>query len=216
MTMTKSEILKQIDKLRHMVEAMADDAPVAKAVENTVNRGRREAIAKAKAFVEHHTKNFPYINIEIIRVPRERKVVVKLHGLVTKRRAVGVAQCHPDDTYNADIGAALALARAMYKLTNKPKYAQDAKDFAAAPQPDEMVIGSVVANMTGHKVKVFAVRPEKRTLSRRPEGVGQKFVAPERGFTYLDGTPGEQWQFIDLYSKIVDDTDAEYEGGAAR
>src|SRR5699024_5597095 len=97
----------------------------------SANQQRKELIERAGEFVEEHTteisRKMAYLNsfVPLVRekgnltakfiVNAEKRTVVALihlsySGGVASR---GIAKCHPDEVFNADIGKAIALARAL-------------------------------------------------------------------------------------------------------
>lgn len=71
-------------------------------------------------------------------VNREKRTVTALIEDIRDSSIVsrGIAKCHPDDCFNADIGKAIALRRAL-KL-------EVPEEYLNAPQPEGVAIGDVV------------------------------------------------------------------------
>jgi hypothetical protein len=72
------------------------------------------------------------------KINREKRVVVallrdKLSHRISKR---GIAKCHPDDCFNADIGRAIALRRALGL--------EVPAEYLNAPQPTEVRVGDII------------------------------------------------------------------------
>lgn len=111
----------------------------------TPNEQRKAVIERAKAFVadairdnqsgfvgyEHETKTIK------LHVNKEKRAVTALvyrdydFALIAK----AIAKCAPDDVFNADIGKAIALGRAL---------GLDVSEFENAVKPTEVVVGMVV------------------------------------------------------------------------
>lgn len=127
----------------------------------TANQQRAEVNQRAREFVEDWTLknrngdefknrefpsglwfvdakgNSPTINIEFHVNAKKRTVIVLIKDLRgNKLRAKGIAKCMPGRVFNADIGKAIALARALE--IDIPQ------EFIDAIQPDVVVVGMVV------------------------------------------------------------------------
>jgi len=112
----------------------------------TPNELRKAIIAEAKAFVDaqfiegnfnvgkvvdkHHGHN----TVEFVVNPKKRTVVAILRFAYAGNRVVdkAIAKCAPDDVFNADIGKAIALGRAL---------GLDVSRFGQAVKPTEVVVG---------------------------------------------------------------------------
>lgn len=133
-------------------------------------------------------------DVEFIVNQEKRTVVALMRGKVTKKvYSKGIAKCHPDDVFNADIGKAIALGRALGK---------DVSEFENAIQPTEPVVGHVV---NGDEVSGFYRRDRKFTLTSKQ---GDTFYYAET----KEYEPNESDDFIfdDQIGKIIDDTNAQY------
>jgi hypothetical protein len=94
-------------------------------------------------------------------VNREKRTVVALlrgynTGVICYR---GIAKCHPDDCFNAHIGRAIALRRALGLEVPEA--------YLNAPQPTEVRVGDVVESR-------FLRGPERYTVVRTDEEVDEK------------------------------------------
>lgn len=111
----------------------------------TPNERRADVIKRAKAFVSAIVGNNGSFKIGIGGYPNQkvrasfhvntekRAVTVLIHGHFTgKLRGKGIAKCDPSDVFNADIGKAIALGRAL---------GVDVSEFEQAVQPTEVVVG---------------------------------------------------------------------------
>lgn len=133
-----------------------------KAPKLTPNQQRKATIERAKAFVEENVKSVSNGNwrdsgialaeecgplrIDFV-VNAEKRTVVALPKLQnipshTVSRAKAVAKCNPDDAFNADIGKAIALGRAL---------GLDVSEFEQAVQPTEVVVGMRVDTASSFK-----------------------------------------------------------------
>lgn len=186
----------------------------------TPNQRRKAIIDEAKAFVEENlAKNHPnvqcqdltngawFVNGVVVEktveadfvVNDKKRTVVALIRNVGKGkvRSKGIAKCAPDDVFNEHIGKAIALGRAL---------GLDVSEFEQAVQP-EVAPGQVV-EYGGDEIKVYAVNPTHRTHGK---GAGFKFGSIEKGFTTISENDFELWLYLKCISKIVDDTNAQYE-----
>jgi|SRR5690554_3945201 len=173
----------------------------------SANQKRKAIIDEAKAFVEkvtehigrHHSREikgygrlndvgnewilYPYFEVKSEK--REVTVVLKTrtHG---KLQSKGIAKCAPDDVFNADIGKAIALGRAL---------GLDVTRFEQAVQPTELVIGMVVEDIDDD----FPIAHGKVAEIEPKDCQGQRGYRTDKGFyAYL------------THAKILDDTEAQY------
>src|SRR5699024_12435557 len=119
-----------------------------------------------------------------------------LRGSRTKRvRVVGRANCRPDEVSNADIGKAIALARALE--IDVPN------EFLSAVQPDELV--------KGQEVELLEETVELHVKGEITEVIAENIVSFSEE-DYLDCLDWayKQTTLIGLNSKIINDTNAEY------
>lgn len=168
--------------------------------EKSKNEQRADVIKRAKAFVAEHTqKNALSGGIEGIEfgravcdvefiVNKEKRAVTLLakgvnSGTVHNR---GIAKCDPSDVFNADIGKAIALGRAL---------GVGVAEFTKAVQPTEVVVGQVVKFFAYNGREFAPARIEKVTNGNEVivEGLGRSYFAPQK-----------------TGDVITDDTDAEY------
>ncbi|UMR33985.1 hypothetical protein MJ749_14900 [Paenibacillus polymyxa] len=159
---------------------------------------RAAVIEKARADVAELERGM-YSRVEF-HVNRDKRVVT---AVIKRRssgtvRARGIAKAAPDDVFNADIGKAIALRRAL-GLTVPSEYTD-------APKPDEMHVGAVVADASG-------VVPWSTSLTEREACLDGAGHGKAWRHTHDCGWIGEN-QFV-----IIDDTDVDYgvitEGAAA-
>lgn len=136
----------------------------------TYNEQRKAIIAEAKAFVEENlSKNHRGVRpcglgvwlsdkygyritdrVEFVINAEKRTVVALIRDLGGKRAVLkAIAKCAPDDVFNADIGKAIALGRAL---------GLDVSRFEQAVKPTEVVVGQrVKGNGDPH---VYCVVPD--------------------------------------------------------
>lgn len=114
------------------------------------NQQRAELIQRAREFAEgQRSKTKCYevpdklspvpwsCDAEFIVNTKNRTVTVLLRGCTSgKLRAKGIAKCMPGDVFNADIGKAIALAKALQ--------IDISQEFLDAIQPSKAVIGTIV------------------------------------------------------------------------
>src|SRR5699024_10789964 len=126
----------------------------------------------------------------------KRTVVVLLKEQLYKRiETKGIAKCHPDEVFNADIGKAIALARALE--VDVPK------EFLNAVQTDELV--------KGQYVELLEETGELHVKGEITEVIAENIVSFSEE-DYLDCLDWayKQTTLIGLNSKIINDTNAEY------
>lgn len=127
--------------------------------QKSANERRKEAIEKAKKFVEETVKrakfgaagygwegNYTYrirpTTPDFVVNEDKRTVVALIKGTLTGQLYdKGIAKCAPSDVFNVHIGKAIALGRA---------YGLDVSEFEQAPQPDEVVPGMKVIRFNKH------------------------------------------------------------------
>lgn len=134
---------------------------LAKEKKQTPNEQRKAIIAEAKAFVDKYT---PIVQIDDTPLTSEHGDVKITLNVNSKKRTIacnvhylyvadapikrGFAKCAPDDVFNADIGKAIALGRAL---------GLDVSKFEKAVQPSEVVSGMSVSNTCSGKNNVLSV-----------------------------------------------------------
>jgi hypothetical protein len=128
-------------------------------------------------------------------VNREKRTVVALIydlalNFVKKR---GIAKCHPDDCFNAAIGRAIALRRALGL--------EVPDEYLNAPQPTEVRVGDIVETYldSGKPFKTFKV-----VRISKEDGITKLYDANSTGFVRYEPEIGD---------RIIDDSrvDAEQE-----
>ena len=181
---------------------LADIERKAKPKTQLPNEQRADVIKRAKAFVADakRTPSFGgekaylnsvdggktghWCNVEFLVNADKRTVVALMRwrydNSVTSR---GIAKCDPDDVFNADIGKAIALARALG--------VEVPTEFVKAVQPTEFVLG--------HRLYVSTQFPNELVADRTSVDKG----AVRLSFIKTHENDGE--------TRIIDDTDAVYE-----
>lgn len=183
---------------------------VAKEMKLTPNEQRKAIIDEAKAFVEdvsHRMAQYGHGNllgkhgeittnvrgyvtkVEFVVNAEKRTVVAivrNLHGHFIREKAI--AKCAPNDVFNADIGKAIALGRAL---------GLDVSKFEKAVQPSEVVEGMVVIHTEDEDVYTIEGVYEGNRYDMR-HTVGDYFEK----FPMTDG--------IENFYDIVNDTEAQY------
>lgn len=185
------------------VKADVDVAKIAESLakaigKQTPNEQRKAIIDEAKAFlveVEREQNDSKvrgkgnvfhrqYLTKTEFIVNTEKRTVVAIirtkYGttLLTK----GIAKCAPGDVFNADIGKAIALGRALGLDVNK---------FEKAVQPSEVVVGMSVKN-TGSAGGTYSI------------------TYVEDGELFIRDNGGTGPYFEDKYAVILDDSEAQY------
>lgn len=174
--------------------------------ERTPNQKRKEIIDEAKAFVEvtlaevdeqmgwQTTKIRTYkehgrLRIEFI-VNTEKRTVVALarYGNITELPDVlakGIAKCTPSDVFNADIGKAIALGRAL---------GLDVERYEKAVQPTEYTEGMFVKDISDDIEQLGERYPEEDGQ------YGKAFNIVGHGY----------WLGTTQLTQTLDDTEAQY------
>lgn len=153
----------------------------AKASKPTPNEQRKAVIKRANAFVAKHLN----IGDEVVIAENLRKVTVIVGAWTTFPVGlvrVGVSKCAPDDVFNADIGKAIALGRAL---------GLDVSEFENAPKPTEVVVGMRV---------LYAVDKKRGVMTVISDDRGSNYPANETKLSLAKT----------LTSVIIDDTEAQY------
>jgi len=152
---------------------------------------RDEIVAKAKEDVEDLVRRHFVSKADFIVNAAKRTVVALgkswVDGRILRR---GIAKCAPDDCFNAHIGKAIALRRAL-RLEVPSEYLN-------VPQPTEVRVGDVVesANWAGYRLEFTVQRIENdRVYGEHPWIYAHLDQASLHGFLATD-------------PKTIDDTGA--------
>lgn len=177
----------------------------------TPNQARKAIIGEAKEFVEKYEKacnsirkyegdigngliNKASMRIKFEVNTKKRTVVALLYAKIDDTlRCKGIAKCAPDDVFNADIGKAIALGRAL---------GLDVTRFEQAVKPTEVVVGHTIKytdnlSLTGTTRKVSEVAEHRLTFA-----CGKQFT---------DWGCGKVNRYLGKAFEIIDDTEAKYE-----
>lgn len=181
--------------VEHMGKIPLQDVPIIK----SPNQQRSELIQRAREFVEGQKcawgryrnrklaepRNYWGLIADFIVNAEKRTVVVLLKGYESfEIAAKGIAKCMPDEVFNADIGKAIALARALE--IDIPE------EFLQAVQPTEKVVGMIIEE-GGVTKSLVSSDKDVRIMG---EGYGVRSCHIESG-------AGER-------GVVVDDTHAQY------
>lgn len=197
--------VKSEDDIAKIAEGLAK--MLAKEKKLTPNEQRKAIIDEAKAFVINYdkkggmTKRGGFIatdgilcDAEFIVNASKRTVVCllrwQLGGYVTEK---AIAKCAPDDVFNADIGKAIALGRAL---------GLDVSKFENAVQPSEYTVGQIITFSTKDRWhRVYNYRVDSTTK-------------PIRNLTKLfenNGKANADLSDNDISKlPIIDDSEAQY------
>lgn len=151
-----------IDEAKAFVEAKKNDVtgPVKLGL-NLPAEGKRVSISDVYSFVSEGTRKVCdaefHINAE------RRTVTVLMKGAIPKRLyGKAIAKCAPGDVFNADIGKAIALGRAL---------GLDVSKFEKAVQPSEVVAGMDVIHTNDKDVyKIEGIYEGNRYDMRHTDG----------------------------------------------
>jgi hypothetical protein len=100
----------------------------------------------------------------------------------------GIAKCHPDDCFNAHIGRAIALRRALGL--------EVPDEYLNAPQPTEVRAGDVVKWGDGSIYRIKNISGKEYTF----EKLNEKFES----IRFISRVPYPRG--IEKFSKVIDDT----------
>src|SRR5699024_8223958 len=199
------------EKSKEFYDAPESVANIEQPVQSlSANQQRKELIEQAREFVESQknargglTGRLGYkdswgiiCDAEFIVNEEERTVVCLLRwqfgGRITSK---GIAKCHPNEVFNADIGKAIALARALE--IDVPN------EFLSAVQPDELV--------KGQYVELLEETGELHVKGEITEVIAENIVSFSEE-DYLDCLDWayKQTTLTGLIEKIINDTNAQY------
>lgn len=171
-------------------------ANLAQRAKEARQRKRDDIVRRAKDDVERlvdedgfaHRRGGPFntVVIEEFVVNSAKRTVVVL-GFEAygnrKKRALGIAKCAPGDVFNANLGRAISLRRALGL--------EIPEEYVSAPNPTEVRVGDVVDECGGYD------REARVVDAVRPSG----YAAADEGLTFEGGG----WAFIHE-CKIIDDS----------
>lgn len=179
-----------VDKL---IEGLRQKRKPATVIVKSPNEQRKATIERAKAFVTEHTVrkgvagyatgvNFhSYVcDVQFIVNLDKRAVTLLAKGVTTgKVRARAIAKCAPDDVFNADIGKAIALGRAL---------GLDVSEFENAVKPTEFAAGQVMT-YRGRKQKIAEIDGDKARIN--PGDFHWTYRVNEREYVIIDDTEAQ-------------------------
>lgn len=202
------------------------DSVLAPSRVKSANEQRAELIQRAREFVEDwktidggsdtfSNDNFPCglwfnggggitptIKLEFRVNEKKRTVVALIKSISNKKiRAKGIAKCMPDEVFNADIGKAIALARALE--IDVPK------EFMQAVQPSHYSVGQVVKRKderfkNSRKYRVYRIGKGSTLTILRNNDYGESAIC--------DTTTSLDYEDENIKAlQVIDDTNAQYE-----
>lgn len=150
------------------------------------NQARKAIIDEAKAFVETEgNTNYVACHYDYhVNVEKRTVVALRIGNHSGTVRARGIAKCAPDDVFNADIGKAIALGRAL---------GLDVERFEQAVKPTEFAVGQSFEWDTSYDTRIETITEIKK---------GSAYVK-NGGWFWL--TRAQQSNY-----RIIDDTEAQY------
>jgi hypothetical protein len=181
----------EIQSLKDRVTALeqltkGSDAPASRQLtrDDIIEMAKRDVVDLLFAYKQYHF-NFD----EQFVVNREKRTVVALlkHPTFKNVLARGIAKCHPDDCFNAHIGRAIALRRALGLEVPEA--------YLNAPQPTEVRVGDVVCGKYDDD-SYYYNKYRRFTLTRECE---DKYA-----FRYVEDP--SDWICRDQIGKVIDDT----------
>lgn len=132
--------------------------------------------------VDEHTTLHHECYADFIVNREKRTVVYLLRGINTnKARAKGIAKCAPEDVFNADIGKAIALRRAL-GLTLPSEYTD-------APKPEGVAVGDVVSNWEGRRMIAVDGHGKGRPLN----SLSVRYIK-EQGYKVIDDSYRKEYR----------------------
>lgn len=196
--LAESSKLTPVPRMPHLAKTLNDFIVRNTHVPVTPNNQRKAVIERARAFVAEHspiayyrksplTKGVGDVRIKFV-VNAEKRTVVAIPELAHVKSAVtklekGIAKCDPSDVFNADIGKAIALGRAL---------GVDVSEFEQAGQPTEVVVGMKV-------------------IFQSNTGRGVLDVISDGGGSFYPDNQTKLCVAKSINNVIIDDTNAVYE-----
>ncbi|WP_392454838.1 hypothetical protein ACF3OH_12065 [Chryseomicrobium aureum] len=197
--------------VKKLTESIAKATPKHSNLPQSNNQKRAAIIEKAKLFVEarqavrkgdEHNQDRVHGNstakhhwYETEFAIKNEKVTAVIYWLeFGKKRAkkpthIGRAKCHPHDVFNEHIGKAIALGRAL---------GLDVSEFEQAVQPDDVVVGMIVAGSYESKRACYSTN--------------KRFTIKEKSHNhYYYQEKSDDWLTTSDIGRITNDTNAQYE-----
>ncbi|WP_143128277.1 hypothetical protein [Psychrobacillus sp. OK032] len=200
-------------KVPHKMSAMSRGFETLAKFKPTPNQQRKAVIERAKKFVAecvvnaksviviHGEGNAQYrqhSNVMTFHVNAKKRTVVALgHALYGgKLRLKAIAKCAPDDVFNADIGKAIALGRAL---------GLDVSEFENALKPTEFIVGQTVESVTNAGNRIV-YRNVTKVTADKVHGFDER-----KGYVcFIHKDAGERYGYPCVNPYITDDTEAKY------
>lgn len=183
------DLYEEIEKLKRRVSELEGGKDAVTQRKKSPNESRKEAIEKAKAFVEDVTFNARNkMAIPEFVINEDKRTVVALSRGVNSGQVwgKGIAKCAPVDVFNVHIGKAIALGRA---------YGLDVSRFEQAPQPTEIAVGQTFKS--GVRIHGTVTEIIEKEMLGGTYGIGFRH-------TYDSGWLG------DKQVEIISDSEAQY------
>lgn len=201
-----STLEKEVEALKSEVAALKLGGTITHKLTVTTkdkspNEQRKAIISEAKEFIveyENAANGFMAVHegngllskygmIVKYEINASKRAVVSLlyHDSSGKLVGKAITKCAPNDVFNADIGKAIALGRAL---------GLDVKRFEQAVQPTEVVVGQVVKDTD----KVMSLGNGKVTKIEPVGTLYSRGYCTDNAYAYLH------------QAKILDDTEAKY------
>lgn len=210
----KNTIRIEVDTTK-LLDSINKATPKHSSLPQSNNQKRSAIIEKAKRFVEEReacregeevnqdkengnetSRNFWY---ETEFFVKNGKVTALVYWLqFGKKRTlspkeIGRSKCHPHDVFNEHIGKAIALGRAL---------GLDVSEFKQAVQPDEVVVGMIVAGSYESKRACYSTN--------------KSFTIKEKSHNhYYYQEKSDDWLTTSDIGRITNDTNAQYEEAKA-
>lgn len=124
---------------RRVAELEPNNNPKVKTRKDIILQARRdiEELKKKDRSYGEYSRNLYGLNAEFIINRDKRTIVCLLRGYESGDVIFrGIAKCHPNDVFNADIGKAIALRRALDLLVPA--------EYLNAPPPEDVAEGDVI------------------------------------------------------------------------
>ncbi|WP_144498234.1 hypothetical protein [Bacillus pumilus] len=138
--------------------------------EKSDQQKRDEVVAQAKEYVSRFLRSNS-IGFEFV-VNTKKRTVVALRKSIGNGRVIlkGIAKCAPNDCFNAHIGKAIALRRALGL--------EVPTEYLNVPQPTEVRVGDVVRGRTAFRMDTYEETVRKIA--------GCKYEYASGGYEYVD------------------------------
>lgn len=175
-------LAKGYEDAKRELQAVAPTTTTAQAQRDAIVEQAKRDVAELKSGYNnafYRVRGIFGCNAKFIVNAEKRTVVVLLLGVGSgKVRAKGIAKCAPIECFNAHIGRAIALRRALGL--------EVPAEYTNAPQPTEVRVGDVIkVDITGYIAYVDKVS-EDWAFGKYADG--DEFYAPNDQFKIIDDT----------------------------